>query len=185
MAACRTYFISLNEVRRITPITKNVEDDKLLPSFNTAHDVLRKILGITMYDDFIVKIEADTLTSTEQDLIDDYICPFLSWETYQRSLPDLYISVTKAGMHTKSEEGQDSISVEQFWIKDKAAMSSAKDQQEFLIRHLQLNTETFTLFDEFDDEDQRINRTDRGIALGNRSTRHGRRRLDQFNEREL
>lgn len=184
MAACRTYFISLNEVRRITPITKNVEDDKLLPAFNTAHDVLRKILGITMYDDFITKIEADTLTSTEQDLIDDYICPFLSWETYQRSLPDLYISVTKSGMHTKSDDGLDSISVEQFWIKDKAAMSNAKDQQEFLIRHLKLNTETFTLFDEVDDEDQRIRRTDRGIALG-RTRRHHRRRLNQFNEREL
>ena len=185
MAACRTYFISLNEVRRITPITKNVEDDKLLPAFNTAHDVLRKILGITMYDDFITKIEADTISSTEQDLIDDYICPFLSWETYQRSLPDLYISVTKAGMHTKSDDGQESISVEQFWIKDRAANSNVKDQQEFLLRHLKLNTDTFPLFKEVNDEDQRIHRADRGIALGNRRTRFHRRRLDQFDEREL
>ena len=184
MSDCRTYFITLSTVKEITPIGRNVDDRKLKPTFNVAHDVLRKILGITMYKDFVVKIEADTLSVDEQDLIDDFICPYLSWETYHRAIPDLHSSVTKTGIHTKSGDEYDSIPADTIKIKSNQAQSISKDYQETLIRHLQLDdNDKFPLYDDTTREDQRITRTYRGIAL--RESSRFRTDLDQFNEKEL
>jgi len=185
MSDCRTHFITLATVKEITPIGRNVDDRKLKPTFNVAHDVLRKILGITMYDDFIVKIEGATLNVDEQALIDDFICPFLSWETYHRAIPDLHSSVTKTGIHTKSGDEYDSIPADTIKIKSNQAQSISKDYQDMLIRHLEVDdNDKFPLFDNVTIEDQRVRRTYKaGIATGN--TRRFRTNLDQFNEREL
>ena len=162
MADCKDYFISTDEVRRITPMSKGTEDAKILPFFDFAHVVVEQVLGRTLYDIVLAAKVAETLTADQTTLINEFICPYISWHTYQDALPSLYMVFSKNGMHTSSDDSHSAVSEDFVRKLDQNADNKVKEFQERLIDHLKCNTDIFPEYSICVDNEDRLTRTIRG-----------------------
>ena len=141
MAACNDFFITLDDVKRLTPLTRNIDESKLAPFFDYAHVVLEQILGVTLYDRVLASKVGDTLTAAETKLIDKYICPFLAWQTYRDSIPGLYATINKTGIHVTSDDSSTSVDASYIKTLDISAENKAREYQERIIKFLCNDTE--------------------------------------------
>lgn len=100
--------ISLNTVMKTVGLATSssataVEERKLSPHYVSAERTLRRILGDTLFER-ITDAAADPGMDTSADsLITDYITGFLSWFTYERSLPGLYAEPSRNGMGYRAD----------------------------------------------------------------------------------
>ncbi len=102
------YVIMISEARlkKLTSIHANVEPDELLPFVTQAQDLkLQDVLGTKFYKNLKDSIADDTLTTEEEELLNDYIAPFLAQYALYYALPSINYKVTnKAVLNPSSEE---------------------------------------------------------------------------------
>lgn len=116
--SCRTYIISITDVRCVTNISDNVDDKKLSSGLDLAHVECRERIGSARYDALITAIEADnTLAGASNEKWRDLIASgkgelknYLGWATYYRSVLRMHSAPDKAGFFNKS--GNDFSSVD-------------------------------------------------------------------------
>ena len=115
--SCRTYIISIADVRCVTSISDLVDDKKLKAGLDLAHMEARERLGTARYDALITAIDADnTLAGTANEKWRDLIAPgkgemknYLGWLTYYRSILRMHSAADKVGFLAKSGDGYTSI----------------------------------------------------------------------------
>jgi hypothetical protein len=78
MATTITLFVSEAKLKAFTAIQENTTPEKLTPFIVQAQDIyLQNILGSYFYNILKGQIQSGTVTSTNQDLINDYIAPYV------------------------------------------------------------------------------------------------------------
>lgn len=78
MATTITLFVSEAKLKAFTAIQENTTPEKLTPFIVQAQDIyLQNILGSYFYNILKGQIQSGTVTSVNQDLINDYIAPYV------------------------------------------------------------------------------------------------------------
>ena len=98
--------ISEERLKRLTSIHANVEPDELIPFVIQAQDLkVQSILGTKFYNNLKDSIADDSLTTEDEDLLNEYIAPFIAQYALYYALPSLNYKVTnKAVLNPSSEE---------------------------------------------------------------------------------
>jgi hypothetical protein len=141
-------FISLNELKKNTAISGNIDANKLLPAIKTAQQLeIEPILGTDLYDRLSDDITNSTLSGSYLTLKIDYIHDILIHYAVAYYLPYASYQVTNGGV-AKWEGGPNFISLESGELnlmvnKEKALGESYKKR---LIDHLCNNS---TLYPEY------------------------------------
>lgn len=165
-----TYITSINTVKETVGLSKLAEERRMLPFFKAVHKTVKAILGKTLYDRLITEIEADSTLATEADLLelrDEYLVPFIAWETYNRSVNRLYGEFDRNGAHYKADTN--TVQLDTDWKKKEEASASAQADiyQTALLDYLKDNSGDGEAFEDYltttdDEQGERIERTDMG-----------------------
>jgi len=145
-------FININSIKELSLIDDNVDEKLLKPTLRMVQDIyLQKILGTPLYEDYMVKIDADdTLTAypTYKALLQDYIKPVLIYYVCMHSLFAIRYRLMNKGVLVKNSENSSAAdSIEVKVLKDEFRMT-AESYAELLTRYLKENTATFPLYDD-------------------------------------
>jgi len=106
----RVKFISTTFLKEHSTLSRNIDDDILIPYIYRAQDInLQQILGTTFYDRLKDGIINNNLNSDEENLIRDYIQNMIVEWTIYYALPNINFKYTnKSVTQDSSEFGQSS-----------------------------------------------------------------------------
>jgi hypothetical protein len=106
--ACRTLFISQEDFKDRVDLSDNVLSKYIIPNIASVQDrYIKKILCKDFYDELIAQIDAGTLTTANETLIDDHIKPAMVFRSYARYLATANIFSTPAGFRKFREDNSD------------------------------------------------------------------------------
>ena len=75
-----TYLISLDTLKKYYQIDDNLDDKYILPVVKKGQDfIIRKVLGITKYNQLLSDVDNSTLNDADKLLINTYIQPVLAY----------------------------------------------------------------------------------------------------------
>ena len=187
MSCCNTQVINIETIREKTGMSANVEDRRLVPALEEAQMEVEKILGETLYEELETAIIADPTLATEADLlalVDKYLCPLLSWRSYQYAIAFMQAEPNRNGVNVKSEEGYTAADARQVGGIERRCREKADKYQERLILWLDnYGATTFPSYTTDTVTDTRISKTYRGGVITRRSrwqTPYGSERRDQY-----
>lgn len=145
-------FININSIKELSLIDDNVDEKLLKPTLRMVQDIyLQKILGTPLYEDYMVKIDADDTLAAYTDykaLLQDYIKPVLIYYVCMHSLFAIRYRLMNKGVLVKTSENSSAAdSIEVKVLKDEFRMT-AESYAELLTRYLKENTATFPLYDD-------------------------------------
>lgn len=101
-------FIESTRLKNFSVISENLDNKLIEPTIVAVQDLyLRDIVGKDLYAELITQINANTVTSLNQTLLNDYIEPYLINKVISESVLDMtYKMRHKAIMTTNSDFGQ-------------------------------------------------------------------------------
>jgi len=101
-------FIESTRLKNFSVISENLDNKLIEPTIVAVQDLyLRDIVGKDLYAELITQINANTVTSLNQTLLNDYIEPYLINKVISESVLDMtYKMRNKAIMTTNSDFGQ-------------------------------------------------------------------------------
>jgi hypothetical protein len=74
------YLISLTTLKRDYPIDNNLEDKYLIPNIKKGQDlIIRPLLGEIKWSELMTQIANDTVSVSNEELINEYIAPCLAY----------------------------------------------------------------------------------------------------------
>ena len=175
MSCCDTLITSVATLKDKTGISANADDRKLTTGLEEAQLEVEKILGKTLYADLIARIVADASLSGAsnekyKDLVDDYLCPLLSWRGLQYTVGLTRGEIQKGGFAVKSGEGYEAAAGDDIRRWENRLKEKADKYQERLL--LFLEDDNGTLFPTYltdTDTDTRIKKTYKGGVITRRS----------------
>ena len=175
MSCCDTLIVSVATLKDKTGISSNADDRKLTAGLEEAQLETEKILGKTLYADLIARIVADASLSGAsnekyKDLVDDYLCPLLSWRGLQYTVGLTRGEVQKGGFAVKGGEEYQAGSEADVRRWEQRCKEKADKYQERLL--LFLCDDNGTLFPTFltnTDTDTRITKTYPGGVITRKS----------------
>lgn len=101
----RTFILSEKRLKENTIIGDNVDSKYLYPALQLAQEIsLVEIIGSSLYNRIINDIENNTLTGDYKALVDDYILPYLEFETVARIGSLLQYKYRNGGVVTNQDE---------------------------------------------------------------------------------
>lgn len=114
--------ISLEHIKKYTPINGSVNDDFINPFIYVAQDTyLVQILGTDLYDKIIADSVAETITGIYATIKDNYIPKLLCWKVAFDVYDHLIVHVDNGGLTTRISADTTSPSQRQIEaLKDKA-----------------------------------------------------------------
>lgn len=91
-------FISTEYIKSRVPIFQNVSDQLLRESILEAQNIsIKQILGSSLYDELVTEIEAASVSTENQTLLDGYVAPALKFYTMYEAVMYLRAQVTPTG----------------------------------------------------------------------------------------
>ena len=167
-------FVSTTFLKEHSTLSRNVDDDLLIPMIYQSQDInLQQILGTTFYDRLQQGVIAGDLNSDEESIIRTYIQPMLvEWATYYL-IPTLNYKLTNKSVTQDSSEFGTPSSLEEV----KYLRQSVRDVAEFYSKRLTTYLCDFgnTLFPQYanPDSNENVERNGRayfnGIYIPNRT----------------
>lgn len=99
--------VSSAKIKAFTQVNDNVDDALLLSSIQISQDIgLQTLLGTRFYNHLLDAVQASTLTTAENTLLQDYIQPYLLWRSVWEALPTLYMRImNKSVIIGNTEQG--------------------------------------------------------------------------------
>lgn len=150
-----TWLLTLDDVRTICGLQQGVENRKLESARDTAHQNLRKIMGVTGYNLLIAKVEADNTLATEpvwKALMDGTgtrggsIKKYLARLTHYMALTDLHSEPTKTGFQAKSGDGYETVDSRTLGMHESRKRDAYQLEEELLLAEIQNNLSTYTWY---------------------------------------
>jgi len=123
------YIILDNEsIKRFSPLSGNLDDDKLTTYVETAQDIhLQSYLGTKLYDAIQAHAIADTMPAEYTTLINDYIKPMLMRWTLVEFIPFAPYNVSNKGVFKGTSENSEAL--------DKSEVEGLVEKYESLALH--------------------------------------------------
>lgn len=137
-------FININDLKKYTNISGNIDADKLIPSIRTAQQLeIENILGTDLYEKISADILADTLTGDYLDLKTNYIHDTLIHFAVSYYLPYAAYSIANAGINKHTTENTTSIDNDELTFLVNKERGLAETYKKRLIKYLEANTAKF------------------------------------------
>jgi len=106
--------ISQKQLNDRTPLNDNLDFSYVLPHLIAAQDLgLVPVLGQALMDFLMVSVKDDTVTPDQEVLLDDYITPYLAYETLVVALPSLSIKLVDSGVVQRIADDSNPLSLEE------------------------------------------------------------------------
>jgi deoxyribodipyrimidine photolyase len=107
--ACRTLFINQEDFKDRVDLSENVLSKYIIPNIASVQDrYIKKIICKDFYDELIVQVENESLTSANETLVDDYIKPAMVFRAYARYVATANVFSTPSGFRKYREDNSDS-----------------------------------------------------------------------------
>ena len=106
----KALFISREDLVRYTPISGNLDFDKLVQYVEIAQDIhIHEILGTDLYDKLQADVIADTLTGDYATLVNSYVKPALAQYALLEFLPFSLYSINNKGVFKHTSENANAL----------------------------------------------------------------------------
>jgi hypothetical protein len=93
------YFVTEEKIKNFTAVHENVAVHDILPHVNDAQNIyLQELLGSTFFYSLQDDIVNSSLSSTNTDLINDYIAPFVLNAALYQMIPFNYVKFRNKGL---------------------------------------------------------------------------------------
>lgn len=145
--------ITEDDVKQITEVAKNVNNDKFSHSIVIAQDVhIMPLVGKVCFAELLNEKYAGTLTAVNKTLLNGNGLEFrglryaLAWWALYEAYPHLYANVTPTGIQTKSGDDYESIDRQSLAMM----INNARDKAEFytaqVIEYMCDNSQSYPCF---------------------------------------
>jgi len=145
----KTTLITLDELKALSPMSVNVDDDKLINSLLYAQDnYISKALGTPLYNQIIDQVTASTITAANLILLNGNGYAFggirvcLAWYAYWASLTYINYNVTRKGLVKKFDPNSETIGTDDFNIIKSDALTKSETYLRNLIDFLEEDAAT-------------------------------------------
>lgn len=107
-----TLLINAQYIKQYSTVGDNVDDAYITPAIMDAQLMgLQPIIGTMLYDNLCEMIETHTLTNVCQELIDNYIAPYLLNKVQSYLCMNLFAKQRNAGMVTYLDTNQQQLDI--------------------------------------------------------------------------
>jgi hypothetical protein len=138
------YFITEQELKEFTALQNNVEITDLTPFIKTtAEIIIQPILGDAFYKYLLIKYNAETLTSDEQELVDK-IAPIMAWRTCSDSVIALSRQLKNKGLQAQNGDYSNSSDLREVAFYSDHYEQKATAYQNKLVEYLKDNKDKFS-----------------------------------------
>ena len=152
----KALLISRNDLIKNTPLSGDLDFDKLVQFVNIAQDVhIQGILGTKLYDKITTDIIAGTLIDPYLTLVNDYIKPMLIQYSFLEFLPYASYNLSNKGVFKHTSENSQSVSVEELADMKAATRNTAQHYTKRFTDYMKFNSSTFTEYYSGTEEDMR------------------------------
>jgi hypothetical protein len=107
MTSYGVLLVSETRIKNFTNVHQNVDTELLLPNIQIAQDLGgQMICGGAYYNELILQVSGNTLTTTNREFLENFMGPYLIWRAYYESLPLIYMRMmNKTIVVGNTEEG--------------------------------------------------------------------------------
>lgn len=147
-------FISMNDLKRYSVISGNIDDDKLVQFAKIAHDIhLQNYLGTDLFVRLKAGITAADLSAAETALLNDYVKPMAIHWTLVEVLSFSAYTVSNKGIFKHRSEDSESVDKEEVdWLVNKHRDLAENYTQRF-IDYMCYNSSSFSQYTSNTDND--------------------------------
>jgi len=133
----KAILISREDLVRHTPISGNLDFDKVIQYIEIAQDIhIHELLGSRLYNELMSQILSDTLTVDNEYLIQTHIRPTLSQYSFLEFLPFSQYSIGNKGVFKHSSESATSLSQTDMNIMTEATRDTAQHYAKRLVDYI-------------------------------------------------
>lgn len=98
-------FISEKYIKTHSSLNDNIWGDSLLPAIRESMDInLQGAIGSQLYNELIEEVKTNTLSDTHKTLMDNYIQPYLMYQTIANLIPILGSKIGNIGTVISEDE---------------------------------------------------------------------------------
>jgi hypothetical protein len=163
MAITNNFVMTIDEVKEISPITRNVNETTLKDSMRYVHRMeLQNLLGKSCYDDLVAQVLADTVTAVNQTLLDDYVKDYVAQRMVVHSASKIAKKMTQKGIGRGPSDQNTASADEVRGITADAEFKSLRWKKR-LIKYVQDNQTDYPCWDDTDETIEKF-RTDGNIG---------------------
>lgn len=143
------YILSSNAYKERSVIDENVNDTTIDPILRKSQNKVKRLLGSDLYDSIIDNIDNNTVTPSEEELLNDYVVPYLISLNDYNIIPFLNYKLTNINLGKKSSENSTNSELDEVkWIRENVFKSEVMDLEKEMIDFLNENDDTYPLFKE-------------------------------------
>jgi hypothetical protein len=145
--ACRTLFINQEDFKDRVDLSENVLSKYIIPNIASVQDrYIKKIICKDFYDELIVQVENNNLTSANTTLVDDYIKPAMVFRSYARYLATANVFSTPSGFRKYREDNSDAAEAADMSAVLNQANSDATYYERELLEFLENNLDDYPTY---------------------------------------
>ena len=145
--------ISEQEVKNLTSLPENADSSKFRHHIQSAQDIyIKPAIGETCYDALLDSIENDDPTALETTLLNGDNRSFaglkiaLAWWILYLAYPDLAISISNTGVHKKTSDNFEPVSLAELNLKRDVAETTAQGYTGYLIDYIKKHSDDYTCY---------------------------------------
>ena len=156
--ANKALFISVQDLKRKSILSGNVDPDKIIQFVEVAQDThIQNYLGGKLYDKMQTLILDNTISDAGnadyKKLLDEYIKPMLIWFTQSDYMPFAAYQVSNGGVFKHRSENSDSITTEELNILVRRATETAEFYTRRFMDYMDFNSHLYPEYLESSNED--------------------------------
>jgi hypothetical protein len=139
-----TLFISVQSIKDRTGLHANVDEKLVLPEIKTAQDMyILPALGSALYAELQTAVEANSFTTLQTTLLDDYIVDCLIYYVMSELPQGLSYQFYNKGLIRKTGENQESPSMQDMIDVANRYRARAEFYKQRLIKYLKQNNASY------------------------------------------
>ena len=156
--ANKALFISIQDLKKKSILSGNVDPDKIIQFVEVAQDThIQNYLGGKLYDKMQTLILDNTISDAGnadyKTLLDEYIKPMLIWFTQSDYMPFAAYQVSNGGVFKHRSENSDSITTEELNILVRRATETAEFYTRRFMDYMDHNSHLYPEYLESSNED--------------------------------
>ena len=156
----KALFISKNDLVRYTPMSGNIDVDKVIQYVEIAQDIhIQQLLGTDLYNKCMQDVIDGTLANHYEILINNYVKPTLSQFAFLEFLPFAQYTIGNKGVYKHTSENAQVPNVEELDKMKEASRDTAQFYAQRIIDFLNHNSTAFPEYLSNTEEDMNPNRT--------------------------
>jgi len=128
--------IELSYLNEVCFLSTNTDDKKYRMCLKMSQDNLQSILGRSFYAQIETQYQANTLSTDNNTLYENYLKDFLAWQTYFNYLKFANVEATPSGIREFSDENSTIASDVKMYALEKNVRTEANNKKFNIINYL-------------------------------------------------